>query len=58
MPTPRIKATLHGETLGWYDTLAEAQAAIAAAEESERSEESELERELFGDAGCPGSPHA
>ncbi len=36
---PRIRATRHGETLGWYDTIEEAESAIEADRELEEKEE-------------------
>jgi hypothetical protein len=35
----RIKATYRGDVIGWFDTLAEAEAAIDAAREEEKREE-------------------
>jgi hypothetical protein len=40
-PSPRFKATYRGDVLGWYDTQAEAEAAIEAAREDEKREEQE-----------------
>jgi hypothetical protein len=39
--SPRFKATYRGETIGWYDTLAEAETAIERAREAEAREEQE-----------------
>ena len=36
---PRWRATYRGETLGWYDTAEQAEAAVAAARAAERAEE-------------------
>lgn len=39
----RYQAKLHGEVIGWYDTLAEAEAALAQAKERDEKEDAEYE---------------
>lgn len=52
---PRFRVVHHGAVLGWHDTLAQAQDALQAAQDAEQEEQDTLERELYGDAGCPGA---
>lgn len=39
---PRFQAKLNGEIIGWYDTLAEAEAALEQAEEAEKQEDADF----------------
>lgn len=44
---PRFKATLNGEVLGWYDSLDEAQDAIAVAEAQDEKEDADFESHMM-----------